>query len=336
MPKRVLTVYSEYWKEEPFAISRSSSDNFNVVIVKLEQNGFEGRGECSPTERYNESASQTISLIESFRNELERGISRNEIQSIIPKGAARNAVDCAIWDLEAKIAGKRIWELSEILEHLQIGHLSEPKIVTTVFSLGLDSPKKMGDVAKKNSKRPILKIKLKGEGDLERLNYIKENAPDSRLIVDANEGWNYDHYNRFVPEFLNLGVEMIEQPFPADKDHLLKNLGHPIPICADESCHDRNDLPHLQDLYEFINIKLDKTGGLTEAIFLQNEAESMGFKTMVGCMSSTSLGIAPAFLIAQRAKIVDLDAPLYLYNDRPFPMKYELSKVFPPSKDLWG
>ena len=336
MTKRILSVYFENWNEEHFAISRGSSDNFNVVIVKLNQNGFEGWGESSPTERYNESTSQTISLIENFRKEIENGVSLNEIQSIMPKGAARNAVDCALWDLEAKINGKRIWELSEISKHLQIGHISKPEFVTTVYSLGVDTPKLMGALAKKHSKRPILKIKLTGEGDLERLNSIKDNAPYSRLIVDANEGWNLDHYNRFVPEFLKMGVEMIEQPFPAEKDNLLKNLNHPISICADESCHNREDLNKLEGLYEFINIKLDKTGGLTEAMYLQNEAESMGFKTMVGCMSSTSLGIAPAFLIAQRAKIIDLDAPLYLYNDRPFPMKYELSKVFPPSKELWG
>jgi len=336
MPKRILSVYSENWNEEPFSISRGESDNFDVVIVKLEQNGIMGWGESSPTERYCETAYKTISLIENFRKELENGISRNEIQSMMPKGAARNAVDCAMWDLEAKMANKRVWELSEFSKHLQIDNLGKPKIVTTVYSIGLDTPKKMGYLAKKNSKRPILKIKLTGDGDLERLNSIKENAPDSRLIVDANEGWEPEHYSRFVPEFLKLGVEMIEQPFPADKDNLLKNFDHPIPICADESCHDRNDLPHLEGLYEFINIKLDKTGGLSEAMYLQKEAESKGFKTMVGCMSSTSLGIAPAFLIAQHAKIIDLDAPLYLYNDRSFPIKYELSNVFPPSEHLWG
>lgn len=336
MPKRSLTVYFENWDEEPFAISRSRSDNFDVVIVKLEQDEFSGWGESTPTERYNESTSTTISIIENFRKKLEEGIPRREIQTLMPRGAARNAVDCALWDLEAKMAGKRIWELNEIIDHLQKDHLSKPRIVTSVYSLGLETPKKMGQIAKKHSNRPILKIKLTGDGDLERLNYIKKNAPNSRLIVDANEGWSLDHYNSFVPEFLKIGVEMIEQPFPTKKDNLLKYLDHPIPICADESCHDTNDLPYLKGLYEFINIKLDKTGGLTEAIKLQNEAELNGFKTMVGCMSCTSLGIAPAFLIAQRAKIVDLDAPLYLYKDRNPPIRYETSKVFPPLKDLWG
>ena len=336
MSKRILTLYTENWREEPFTISRCSSDNFDVVVVVLKENGFKGWGECTPTERYNESTSQTLSLIENYRKELEDGISRSEIQNIMPKGAARNAVDCALWDLEAKMTGKRIWELSEMFTHLQKGNLSEPKIVTSVFSLGLDTPKKMGKIAKKNSKRPILKIKLKGDGDLERLKIIRENAPNSRLIVDANEGWNQEHYHSFVPEFLKLGVEMIEQPFPADRDSLLKSLDHPIPLCADESCHIKDDLSQLDGLYEYINIKLDKTGGLSAAINLQNEAESKGFKTMVGCMSSTSLGIAPAFLIAQRAEIVDLDAPLYLFNDRPCPIKFDLSRVFPPSKNLWG
>ena len=336
MSKRILTVYHENWDEEPFAISRSNSDNFDVVVVVVEQNGFKGWGESTPTGRYKENVEQTSSLIENYREKIEKGISRIEIQSVMPKGAARNAVDCALWDLEAKMASKRIWELEEVSEHLLKGNLFEPEIATTVYSLGLETPKIMGKMAKKNSKRPILKIKLTGDGDLDRINYIRKNAPDSRLIVDANEGWEINHYQNFIPEFVKLGVELIEQPFPAENDNLLKELDHPIPICADESCHDRTDLPNLIGLYEFINIKLDKTGGLTEAIHLQNEAESKGFKTMVGCMSCTSLGIAPAFIIAQRAKIVDLDAPLYLYDDRNSPIKYDLSKVYPPKRDLWG
>jgi L-alanine-DL-glutamate epimerase-like enolase superfamily enzyme len=194
----------------------------------------------------------------------------------------------------------------------------------------------MGDIALKNANRPILKIKLTGDGDLERLIEIRKNAPESRLVIDANEAWTPEHYQRYVPEFKQLGVEMIEQPFPADNDSVLKTLDHPIPVCADESCHDTADLDRLVGLYEFVNIKLDKTGGLTEALRLQAEAESKGFRTMVGCMSATSLGIAPAFFIAQRAKIVDLDAPLYLYEDRPFPMKYDGSIVHPPSPELWG
>ncbi len=336
MPNRILKVYSENWKEEPFAISRGFSDNFDVIVVEIEQNGFKGWGESTPTKRYNESPEQNISLIEKYRKKIESGISRFEIQSIMPKGSARNAVDCALWDLESKMAGKRIWQLEELVKHLLKGDLSKPEIVTTVYSLGLDTPKKMGELAKKNSKRPILKIKLTGDGDLDRINSIRRNAPDARLIVDANEGWKVDHYHNFVPEFFKLGIEMIEQPFPAENENLLKELDHPIPICADESCHDRADLKNLKGLYEFINIKLDKTGGLTEAIKLQEAAESKGFKTMVGCMSCTSLAIAPAFLIAQRAKIVDLDAPLYLYSDRISPIKYDMSEVHHPSKDLWG
>ena len=194
----------------------------------------------------------------------------------------------------------------------------------------------MGDVALKNAQRPILKIKLSGEGDLERLEAIRKNAPETRLVVDANEAWTPEHFNHYVPELKQLGVEMIEQPFPADNDSVLKTLEHPIPVCADESCHDTADLDRLVGLYEFVNIKLDKTGGLTEALRLQAAAESKGFRTMVGCMSATSLGIAPAFFIAQRAIIVDLDAPLYLYEDRPFPMKYDGSIVHPPSPELWG
>ena len=336
MPKRILNVHSENWREEPFAISRGIDDNFDVVVVQLEQNGFKAWGEATPTEHYNESISQTESLIEDFRNRLENGMTRTELQQEMPIGAARNAVDCALWDLEAKLAGKRVWELPEISQHLGAATNSAPGNVTTVYSLGVDTPEIMGKIAQKNSARPILKIKLTGDGDLERLEAIRKNAPNSRLVIDANEAWTPEHYQRYVPEFKLLGVEMIEQPFPADNDSILKTLDHPIPVCADESCHDTADLERLVGLYEFVNIKLDKTGGLTEALRLQAAAEDKGFRTMIGCMSATSLGIAPAFLIAQRAKIVDLDAPLYLYDDRPFPLKYDGSIVFPPSAELWG
>ena len=336
MSSRKLTVKTENWSEEPFAISRGSDDNFDVVVVELEQNSCRGFGEATPTEHNQESVSQSEMLIENIRSQLEDGLSRTELQQIIPKGAARNAVDCALWDLEAKLTGKRVWELPEIFLHLGKGTFSEPENVTTVYSLGVDTPEKMGDVAQKNAQRPILKIKLSGEGDLERLQAIRKYAPETRLVVDANEAWTPEHFNRYVPELMQLGVEMIEQPFPADYDSVLKTLDHPIPICADESCHDTADLDRLVGLYEFVNIKLDKTGGLTEALRLQDAAESKGFWTMVGCMSATSLGIAPAFIIAQRAKIVDLDAPLYLYEDRPFPMKYDGSIVQPPSPELWG
>ena len=336
MTERKLNVHSENWSEEPFAISRGIEDNFDVVVVELEQNGFKAWGEATPTEHYNESISQTESLIEDFRNRIENGISRTELQQEMPKGAARNAVDCALWDLEAKLAGKRVWELPEISKHLGAETGSIPGNVTTVYSLGVDTPEIMGDIALKNANRPILKIKLTGDGDLERLIEIRKNAPESRLVIDANEAWTPEHYQRYVPEFKQLGVEMIEQPFPADNDSVLKTLDHPIPVCADESCHDTADLERLVGLYEFVNIKLDKTGGLTEALRLQAEAEDKGFRTMIGCMSATSLGIAPAFLIAQRAKIIDLDAPLYLYDDRPFPLKYDGSIVFPPSAELWG
>lgn len=336
MTERKLNVHSENWSEEPFAISRGIDDNFDVVVVELEQNGFKAWGEATPTEHYNESISQTESLIEDFRNRIENGISRTELQQEMPKGAARNAVDCALWDLEAKHAGKRVWQLPDISQHLGAETGSVPGNVTTVYSLGVDTPEIMGDIALKNANRPILKIKLTGDGDLERLIEIRKNAPESRLVIDANEAWTPEHFQRYVPEFKQLGVEMIEQPFPADNDSVLKTLDHPIPVCADESCHDTADLDRLVGLYEFVNIKLDKTGGLTEALRLQAEAEDKGFRTMIGCMSATSLGIAPAFLIAQRAKIIDLDAPLYLYDDRPFPLKYDGSIVFPPSAELWG
>ena len=336
MISRKLKINTENWSEEPFSISRSYEDNFDVVVVEIEQDGFKGWGEGSPTEHYHESIQQTKKLIEDFRELLENGISRHELQQVMPKGAARNAVDCALWDLEAKLAGKRVWELPEISKHLGSDGRSEVESVTTVYTLSLDTPEKMGEAAAKHASRPYLKIKLTGDGDLERLAVISEKAPNSRLVIDANEGWTPEHYQRFIPKLRSFGVEMIEQPFPADKDSILKKLDHPLPVCADESCHNTEDLKHLKGLYEFVNIKLDKTGGLTEALHLQEKAENMGFRTMVGCMSSTSLGIAPAFLIAQRAEIVDLDAPLYLYKDRPSPIQFEVSKVFPPAAELWG
>jgi L-alanine-DL-glutamate epimerase-like enolase superfamily enzyme len=336
MPERILKVHSENWREEPFAISRGIDNNFDVVVVELEQNGFKAWGEATPTDHYNESVAQTESLIEDFRSHIKNGMTRTELKQEMPHGAARNAMDSALWDLEAKLAGKRVWELPEISLHLGAKTNSTPGNVTTVYSLGVDTPKIMGEIALKNASRPILKIKLTGDGDLERLVEIRKKAPESRLVIDANEGWTPEHYKRYVPEFIKLGVEMIEQPFPADNDSILKTLDHPIPVCADESCHHTADLDRLVGLYEFINIKLDKTGGLTEALRLQATAEDKGFQTMIGCMSATSLGIAPAFLIAQRAKIIDLDAPLYLYDDRAFPLKYDGSIVFPPSPELWG
>ena len=245
MSIRKLTVKTENWSEEPFAISRGSDDNFDAVVVELEQNGCRGWGEATPTEHYQESVSQSEMLIENIRSQLENGLSRTELQQTMPKGAARNAVDCALWDLEAKLAGKRVWELPEIFLHLGKETLSEPENVTTVYSLGVDTPEKMGDVALKNAQRPILKIKLAGEGDLERLVAIRKNAPETRLVVDANEAWTLEHFNRYVPELMQLGVEMIEQPFPAGNDSVLKTLEHPIPVCADESCHDTADLGRL-------------------------------------------------------------------------------------------
>ncbi len=336
MNSRKLKINTENWSEEPFSISRSYEDNFDVVVVEIEQDGFKGWGEGSPTEHYHESVQQTVALIEDSRQALENGLSRQDLQQAMPKGAARNAVDSALWDLEAKLAGKRVWELPEISKHIATDGKSTVESVTTVYTLSLDTPIKMGEAAAKHANRPYLKIKLTGDGDLERLAAISEHAPDSRLVIDANEGWTLEHYRRFVPKLKPLGVEMIEQPFPADKDSILKTLDRPLPVCADESCHDTEDLERLKGLYEFVNIKLDKTGGLTEALHLQAQAETMGFRTMVGCMSSTSLGIAPAFLIAQRAEIADLDAPLYLYEDRAPPINYKVSEVYPPNEKLWG
>jgi L-alanine-DL-glutamate epimerase-like enolase superfamily enzyme len=242
-------------------------------------------------------------------------------------GAARNAVDCALWDLRAKLSGRRVWQLAG---------LPEPKPVITAYSLSLDTPEKMRAKAAENARRPLLKVKLGGEGDLERIRAVREGAPKAKIIVDANEGWTPDSYARLAPELVALGVAMVEQPLPAWDDAALREMARPLPVCADEACHDTASLAKLAGKYDMVNIKLDKTGGLTEALRLKAEAGRMGLGIMVGCMLATSLAMAPAVLVAQGAGIVDLDGPLLLARDRDHPLTYDAQGVHPPSPELWG
>ena len=306
-----------------FRISRGARTQAEVVSVKINRNHFTGHGECVPYARYNETLGSVIQQIES----LPADIDRETLQTMLPAGAARNAVDCALWDLESKTLNQPIWQLAG---------MQMPKKALTAFTLSLDEPENMLKQAKYNSNRPLLKIKLGTPNDMPRLEAVRLGAPNSEIIVDANEGWNAEIYTKLAPDLVRLGVKLVEQPLPANQDDALVGLPRPLPICADESCHDRSSLPQLVGKYDYVNIKLDKTGGLTEALLLKNKALEDGFKIMVGCMVGSSLAMAPATLIAQNATFVDLDGPLLLSQDRHHGLLYEDSWVYPPVRELWG
>ena len=306
-----------------FRISRGARTQAEVVTVTIEKDGVTGRGECVPYARYNETLESVIKQVES----LPADINKETLQDTLPPGAARNAVDCALWDFECKKHDKRIWKIAGI-------QVPEQKI--TAYTLSLDEPENMFKQAEKNSNRPLLKIKLGTQNDMPRLEAVRKGAPNSEIIVDANEGWDAELYSQLAPELVKLGVKLVEQPLPADQDNDLIGLPRPLPICADESCHDRKSLEKLIGKYDFVNIKLDKTGGLTEALQLKDKALEAGFKIMVGCMVGSSLAMAPATLIAQNATFVDLDGPLLLEQDRRHGLFYDESWVHPPLKDLWG
>ena len=306
-----------------FRISRGARTQAEVVTVTIEKDGVTGRGECVPYARYNETLESVINQVES----LSADINKETLQETLPPGAARNAVDCALWDFECKKHDQRIWKIAGI-------QVPEQKI--TAYTLSLDEPEIMFKQAEKNSNRPLLKIKLGTQNDMPRLEAVRKGAPNSEIIVDANEGWDAELYSQLAPELVRLGVKLVEQPLPADQDNDLIGLPRPLPICADESCHDRKSLEKLIGKYDFVNIKLDKTGGLTEALQLKDKALEAGFKIMVGCMVGSSLAMAPATLIAQNATFVDLDGPLLLEQDRRHGLFYDESWVHPPLKDLWG
>ena len=310
-----------------FTISRGSRTEAHVVTVSLEKDGVKGMGECVPYARYGESLDSVCEQIKSLTDALAQGMDRIALQKALAPGAARNAVDCAFWDLEAKLAGKPAWQLAG---------LSSLSSVVTAYTLSLDAPEKMQQAAEENAARPLLKIKLGGEGDLERLRAVRAGAPNSRLIVDANEGWSATDYDALAPVMLELGVDLVEQPLPASDDAALEGRARPLPVCADEACHDRDSLESLKGKYDVINIKLDKTGGLTEALALKQAAIEQGFSIMVGCMVGSSLAMAPALLLAQDVGFVDLDGPLLLAEDRDTPIKFKGSDMYPAPPALWG
>jgi L-alanine-DL-glutamate epimerase-like enolase superfamily enzyme len=320
----MITVTADTFRlAQTFTISRGSRTEAKVLTVAVTREGITGRGECVPYARYGETLESVTAQIEG----LPEGIGRADLQGALPAGAARNAVDCALWDWEAKRAGVRVWELAG---------LPAPGPVVSAYTLSLDTPDRMRAAAATHAARPLLKIKLGTPDDMARLEAVRAGAPASRIIVDANEGWTAEVYADLAPHLLRLGVEMVEQPLPAGDDGMLAEIARPLPVCADESCHDRASLPGLKGKYDMVNIKLDKTGGLTEALALKAAAEAEGYAVMVGCMVGSSLAMAPAVLVAQGAAIVDLDGPLLLAEDRDPALRFEGSTLYPADPELWG
>jgi L-alanine-DL-glutamate epimerase-like enolase superfamily enzyme len=280
-----------------------------------------------PYPRYGESPEGVCALISEQADAIAAGATRTDLLTLMKAGAARNAVDCALLDLEAKQRGRPAWE---------IAGLSPPQVATTAYTLSLGTPESMEEAARGAAHRPLLKVKLGGEGDPERIAAVRRGAPESRLIVDANEGWTEDNLARHLDVADALGISLIEQPLPAGKDAILATIRRKVMICADESVHATGDLASLRNRYDAVNIKLDKTGGLTEALIMKEEAQRLGFAVMIGCMVGTSLAMAPAVLLAQDADYADLDGPLLLAQDRPDGLRYDGSLVYPPRTNLWG
>ncbi len=327
-----LTVRIESWPiAGSFNISRGAKTEAKLVVAELSQDGFPnavlGRGECTPYARYGESVEGVAAQLEQMAAKVAQGLDRTMLQSAMPAGAARNALDCAFWDLEAKLSGKPVHELAGI---------PSPHALTTAFTLSLASPEAMADTARKAAARPLLKIKLGADGDPERLAAIREAVPETELIVDANEGWNERNLVDNLQACARAGVTLVEQPLPAGADDLLARVERSVPVCADESAHDARSLPELLGKYDAVNIKLDKTGGLTQALWMSTEAQNLGLAVMAGCMVATSLSMAPAILVAQRARFVDLDGPLLLARDRDHGLRYDGSRVYPADRSLWG
>jgi L-alanine-DL-glutamate epimerase-like enolase superfamily enzyme len=329
---RITAIPESFRLAETFTISRGSRDAAEVLTVEVNWQDATGRGECVPYARYGETMESVHAEVMSMASMLEN-MSRADaddfdLRDHMGPGAARNSLDCAIWDWRAKSAGQRIWEM--------MPELSVPKPLTTAYTLSLDTPENMAASAVKHAHRPLLKIKLGGEDDMARLEAVRAGAPDTAIVVDANEGWTAGVYSELAPHLVRLGVLLIEQPLPAGDDDLLAEIARPLPVCADESCHDRASLPALKGKYDVVNIKLDKTGGLSEALELKAAALAEGYDTMVGCMVGTSLAMAPAMLVAQDAAFVDLDGPLLLAEDRDPPLRYDAAGLHPPEARVWG
>jgi L-alanine-DL-glutamate epimerase-like enolase superfamily enzyme len=311
-----------------FTIARGSRTEAVVVVATItDGEGRVGRGECVPYARYGETVESVAELIRDHAEAIAVGVTRADLQVGMKAGAARNALDCALFDLEAKQLGRPAFA---------IAGLSAPQVATTAYTLSLGEPESMEAAARQAAHRPLLKVKLGGVGDPERIAAVRRGAPDARLIVDANEAWRPETIEANLAACVAADVRLIEQPLPAGEDALLAEIARPIPICADESLHDRAGLDALSRRYDAINIKLDKAGGLTEAVMLAHEARARGFSLMIGCMVGTSLAMAPAMLLAHHAEYVDLDGPLLLARDREPALRFEGSLIHPPEPELWG
>jgi len=327
-PSRKLAASIERWPiAGSFTISRGAKTEAVTVVATVSHGDHTGRGECVPYPRYGETPEATLAMLGGMQEAVSRGMDRQALQAAMPAGAARNALDCALLDLEAKSCGQRVWNV--------LGRPA-PRPCTTAFTISLGTPEAMATATAKAAHRPLLKIKLGGDGDGERISAVREAAHESELIVDANEAWTPDNLEQNLLACAAAGVTLVEQPLPAGQDEALARIKRPIAVCADESVHDRASLAGLRTRYDAVNIKLDKTGGLTEALAMAEAAQALGFEIMIGCMVATSLAMAPAMLLAPQARFVDLDGPLLLARDRDDGLRYDGSLIYPPEAALWG
>jgi L-alanine-DL-glutamate epimerase-like enolase superfamily enzyme len=310
-----------------FTISRGAKTEAVTVVAEVSQGGHTGRGECVPYPRYGETPEATLAAVLSLREPVGRGLDRSALRAAMSPCAARNALDCALLDLEAKSSGRRAWNL--------LGR-PVPRPCTTAYTISLASPKAMAAATAKAAHRPLLKIKLGGDSDGKRIAAVRKSAPESELIVDANEAWTARNLERNLAACAEVGVTLVEQPLPAGQDEMLARIKRPLAVCADESVHDHASLAGLRERYDAVNIKLDKTGGLTEALAMVDAARAEGFEIMIGCMVATSLAMAPAMLLTAQARYVDLDGPLLLARDREGGLRYDGSLIYPPDAALWG
>ena len=323
-----LNVYVQHWPiRGTFTISRGSKSEAVVVVAEISDGFHRGRGECVPYARYGESVDGVVASIESMRDPLKDGADRRHLSTLLPPGAARNALDCALWDLEAKRTKRPVHSLAG---------LPALHAVPTAFTVSLGPPETMAAQAEAATDYELLKLKLGGSGDLKRLTAVRAAAPQARLIADANEAWTPAETEQLLAAAAEAGVELVEQPLPVENDAVLAAITRHVPVCADESVHDSRSLDRIEDRYDAVNIKLDKSGGLSEALVMCEQARARGFKIMVGSMVATSLAMAPALLIAQNADWVDLDGPLLLASDRDPALTYKDGLVLPPSPALWG
>jgi L-alanine-DL-glutamate epimerase-like enolase superfamily enzyme len=327
MPRHLDIQMNSFPISGTFAISRGSKTTAEVVTCTIVENGHSGHGECVPYGRYGESMESVVAEIKAMRPSIKAGLTRSDLIGAMKPGAARNAVDCALWDLEAKSTGICVANCLGI---------AKPKPLTTAYTISLGEPEEMAAKTRAQAHRPLLKVKVGTGDDESRIRAVRAAAPDAMIILDANEGWPEEVLVHHLQIAAEAGVALVEQPLPAGKDAMLAAIRRPILVCADESVHHSGDLAALRDRYDAINIKLDKTGGLTEALAMKQEAQRLGFQIMIGCMVGSSLAMAPAVLLAQDAEFVDLDGPLLLARDRDPALRYEASLVFPPTAALWG